>query len=203
MATVTGISDHIGWAELVTLSVRDRAPLLVDRRRAGLVGPGLASAPYHHEGLALPLDKVEPIIRETRASVDEHCRRVLEALASSLRVDAIVIQESPYAELPDSVARVFSSRALTCAADGMLYREAIATQAAAIGLAVHRTPRKSDRMAAAARALGWSVAEVAAVVARFGQEVGVPWRKEHREAAASALAVLAAGDGAARLEPGP
>jgi hypothetical protein len=191
MATVTGISDHIGWAELVTLSVRDRAPVILDRRRVELIEPGLPSAPYHHEGLELPLEEAELVIRKTRASVVEHCRRVMDALKCTWGVDAVVIQVSPYKELPESISRVLDSRPLTYAADGMLYREELASQASAIGLVVHRFLRKSDQVAAASKALGWSVTEVAGILASFGKSVGAPWRKEHQQVAAATLCVLA------------
>ena len=69
-------------------------------------------------------------------------------------MDAIVIQESPYKELPESVSRVLDSRPLTYAADGMLYCEELVSQASATGLVVHRFPRKSDQIAAASGALG-------------------------------------------------
>ena len=191
MTTVTGISDHCGWAELVTLSVRDRAPVILERQRVELIEPGLASAPYHHEGLELPLDEAELVIRKTRASVADHCRRVLDALKSSFGVDAIVIQESPYKELPESLSRLLSSRPMTCAADGMLYREELASQASAIGLVVHRFPRKSDQIAAASKALGCSGSELATFLSKFGKSIGAPWRKEHKHVAAAALCILA------------
>jgi hypothetical protein len=74
----------------------------------------------------------------------------------------------------------------------MLYREELASQASAIGLLVHRFPRKSDQIAAASRALGSSASEVAAILARFGKLIGAPWRQEHKHVAAAALAILAA-----------
>ncbi|HEX4997291.1 MAG TPA: hypothetical protein VFY29_03645 [Terriglobia bacterium] len=191
MTTVTGISDHIGWAELVTLSLRDREPVILDRRRAELITPGLPSAPYHHEGLTLPFKEAERILRKTRASVEDRCRGALDTLKSSFRVDAVVIQASPYDELPESLELVLASRPLTYAADGMLYREELASQAAAIGLAVHRFPRKSDPIVAASQALGCSTTQVAATLAGFGKSVGAPWRKEHQHVAAAALCVLA------------
>jgi hypothetical protein len=105
-----------------------------------------------------------------------------------------VIQESPYQELPDSLERILSSRALTCAADGMLYREELVSQAIAIGLAVHRFPRKTDQVSAASKALGCSVSEVATILSTFGKSVGAPWRKEHQQAAAAAICLLASRD---------
>lgn len=190
MGVVTGISDHIGWAECVTLSVRDRAPVILDRRRVELIDRGLASAPYHHEGLALPFDEANRAVQKTRASVSIRCRQVVENLKSSFGVQAIAMQESPYKELPESLAEILSSYALTCAADGMLYREELASQASAIGLTVHRFPRKSDPIAAASKALGRSAAEINTILSNFGKSVGAPWRKEHKQAAAAALCVL-------------
>lgn len=190
MAAVTGVSDHCGWAELVTLTIQDDVPVILDRRRVRLIDPNLPSAPYHHEGLALPIDEAERVIHGTRTSVTENCRRVMADLKSSLGVVAIAIQESPYRELPDSVSRVLASRPLTYAADGMMYREELASQATAAGLAVHRFPRKSDRIAAASKALGCSASEVATLLSRFGESVGSPWRKEHKHVAAAALCVL-------------
>ena len=191
MATVAGLSDHMGWVETVTLSVRDGAPVILDRRRLELIEPGLPEGPYHHEGLHLPLEEAEPILRKSRASVEVHCRGALETLTSSFGIEGVVIQESPYEHLPDSLSEVLASRPLTYAADGMLYREELAKQAAALGLTVHRFPRKSDQIAAASEALACTEKEVGALLAGFGQAVGAPWRKEHKHVAAAALCVLA------------
>ena len=120
------------------------------------------------------------------------CRVAVESLRS-LGADAVVLQESPYPSLPDSLEEVLASRALTCAADGMLYRELLAEQAQDLGLAVHRYPRRSDPVAEASAALDRTEEEIAGLLSRFGREVGPPWRKEHRRAAAAALCVLAGG----------
>lgn len=193
MAVVTGISDHYGRAECVTLSSRAGAPAILDRRSVRLIEPGLPSAPYHHEGLTLPLEEAEPIILRTRDSVVSHCRAALADLKSSLEVTAIVIQESPYEELPESVSQVLASRPLTYAADGMLYRESLVSQAAAIGLEVHRFPRKSDPIADAAQVLQCPESRIASILTDFAKTVGPPWRKEHKQVAAAVLCVLGSG----------
>lgn len=187
MATVTGVSDHIGWAELVILG---EGPTILDRRRVELVAPGLPSAPYHHEALELPIDEAERVVGRTSASVTTHCRRVMEFLKSSFGVDAVVIQESPYDALPDSLSEILASRPLTNAADGMLYREELANQAAAVGLRVHRFPRKTDPVSEASRVLGCGLSQLETTLSNFGKSVGAPWRKEHRHVAAAALRVL-------------
>ena len=197
MPVVTGISDHLGWAELVTVAIEDSTPVILDRRRVELIEPGLPSAPYHHEGLVLPLDEAESVIFKTRESVLAHCRSALSELKSSFHVEAIAIQESPYEELPESVSRVLASWQMTCAADGMLYRETLVSQASALGLAVHRTPRNLDPIAAASRALGCPASEITRILDGFGKSVGAPWRKEHKLVAAAALCLLAGG-----MDPG-
>ena len=44
---VIGVSDHGGWAVLVTAARDGR---LLDRRRVELVGEGLPAIPHHSEG---------------------------------------------------------------------------------------------------------------------------------------------------------
>lgn len=187
---VVGISEHNGWAELVTVGRVVGAPALLDRRRVELVAPGLPQNPYHHEGLELPLAEAAALVARVRTSVAERCRAALDGLRSTFGVTTIVVQHSPYERLPDALGDVLASWALTCAADGMMYREGLVEAAGALGLAVVRVPRKSDRFAEAARALGVDREEVIARVERLGERVGPPWRREHREAAAAALGVL-------------
>ena len=188
---VIGASDHIGWAELVTLAARGGAPVLLDRRRVALVGEGVASAPYHHEAPGLDLAAARTLVDRTRRSVAEHARAALSTLASLHRARAIVLQASPYERLPGSLEDVLASRALTCAADGMTYREALADAARDLGLDVVRYPRRTDTIAWAAETLRVDPSEIAALVLDLGRAVGPPWRKEHRLAAAAALRVLA------------
>ena len=191
MQAVVGISDHCGWAECITVGVRDNAPLVLDRRRATLIAPGLPGTPYHHEGLELPLADAEKLINRVRQSIVEHTQAALSELRSSHGIGAVVLQESPFERLPDSLAEVLTSWRLTCAADGMMYREALADCAAELGMEVIRYPRKSDEIATAAAEHGAARETVAAVVLALGRELGPPWRKEHQNAAAAALRVVA------------
>ena len=49
---IIGVSDHGGWAVLVTVA---RDGTLLDRRRVELVGKELPKLPHHSEGQGLPL----------------------------------------------------------------------------------------------------------------------------------------------------
>ena len=185
-----GASVHYARAELVTLTVEDGVPVLLDRRRVRLIGDGLPGAPYHHEALELDLPAATDLVNRVRRSVAEHAGAAVSTMLTAWPVRALILPASPYDRLPDSLEAVLRSRPLTLAADGMLYREFLAEAAAELGLEVQRYPRKTDPAALAAEALGATVPEVNALIARFGREVGPPWRKDHKLAAAAALSVL-------------
>lgn len=190
-STVIGISDHCSWAELVTVSVHDGVPVLRDRRQVELIAPGIPTMPYHHEGLVLPLCETEALVARVRASVADHCREHLAKLKSTFGAGAATVQRSPFPSLPASLADLLASRALTCAADGMLYRESLADAARELGMYVDRSARKANALSGAAHALGRTEANVSALLLGFGQQAGRPWTREHRDAAANALRVLA------------
>lgn len=187
---VIGASDHYARAELVTLAAKDAVPVFLDRRRVGLLGKGLPSAPYHHEALELDVGTATDLVNRVRRSVAEHARAALSTLLAACPARALILPASPYDRLPDSLEEVLRSPPLTYAADGMLYRESLAAAAVELGLEVRRYPRKTDPTALAAEALGVDAAEVTATIARFGRQAGTPWRKDHKLAAAAALWVL-------------
>ena len=187
---VIGAADHYARAELVTLAVAGASPVLLDRRRVELIDKGLPSAPYHHEALSLDIDTAIDLVDRVRRSVAEHASAAISTLLATYRAQVLILPSSPYDSLPDSLEEILSSRRLTLAADGMLYREALAEAAAELGMEVRRYPRKTDPTALAAEAMGVDAAEVNSLIAQFGREAGTPWRKDHKMAAAAALSVL-------------
>ena len=187
---VIGATDHYARAELVTLAAEDAAPVLLDRRRVGLIGEDLPSAPYHHEALELDLGAATELVNRVRQSVAEHARAALSTLLAAYRARTLILPASPYRSLPDSLEEILGSRPWTHAADGMLYREGLAEAAAGLGMEVRRYPRKADPAVLAAEAMGTDVAAVHSLVARLGRDAGSPWRKDHKLAAAAALIVL-------------
>ena len=187
---VIGATDHYARAELVTLAMDGAVPVFLDRRSVRLIDEDLPSAPYHHEALEMDLDSAIDLVRRVRRSVAEHASAAVKAMQSAFDAHALILPTSPYDTLPDSLEEVLSSRPLTNAADGMLYREFLAEAAANLGLEVQRYPRKSDPTLLAAEAMGVDVTEVTSLVTEFGREAGKPWRKDHKLAAAAALSVL-------------
>ena len=187
---VIGASDHYARAELVTLAVEDAVPVFLDRRRVELIDKDLPSAPFHHEALELDIGAAIDLVNRVRRSVAEHANAAISNMLATYHARVLILPTSPYDCLPDSLEEVLSSRPLTNAADGMLYRESLAEAAAELGMEVRRYPRKTDPTVLAAEAMGVDLAEVAALIAQFGREAGTPWRKDHKMAAAAALSVL-------------
>ena len=80
---VLGVADHNGWAVCVTVAVSRGLPVVVDRRRVGLIEPGVPSQPYHHETVGMPLPEAEKLVVRVRESV----MRTTLARMSQLRDD--------------------------------------------------------------------------------------------------------------------
>ena len=106
-------------------------------------------------------------------------------------VVAIAIRKPPFAGLPRTVADVWRSYPLLCAADGMLYQLAISRAASKLGIDVHLYRRGKETSRAAGQ-LGVTAGEIEEFVSRTGRPSGPPWTQEHRRAYAAGIAVLAA-----------
>jgi hypothetical protein len=192
---VISVADHAGWAHVVCVAAVDQVPAVVDRRRVTLIAPGLPTMPYHHESLELTIDHADALIARVRRSIAQSASRALDevitALAPAYSVVALVIRESPFPELPDSVAAVRPSYQLQCAADGMMYTLAICAAAADLGLDVERCARGEEAACAAGR-LQVDARDVELFVDVTGRPTGPPWTVEHRRAFSAGIAALAA-----------
>ncbi len=78
---VIGVSDHGGWAVLVTA---DGKGTLLDRRRVELVDEGLPKIPHHSEGQLLPIDEAIELVERVRASAERHAKLVLDDVARAM-----------------------------------------------------------------------------------------------------------------------
>jgi hypothetical protein len=189
-----GVANHNGWAHLVTVSLDDGAPAVLDRRRVALVSPDLPSQPYHHEAVALPLAKAQALVTSVRASAGAHARDAFATLAADLsprhRLIAAAIRESPFGNLPSDLAEVLAYPPFIYAADAMLYLETLGEAARAIGLALVRHA-KGEEFTLAAAVLRVAPSEAEEIVRSFGRALGPPWSQEHQRAAAAAVGALA------------
>ena len=133
---VIGVSDHGGWAVLVTVAGDGT---LLDRRHVELVDEDLPKIPHHSEGQRLPLDEAVALVERVRVSAERHAKLVLDAVATTMsgRVRILGIALRQCQELPPTIAERITDYRAQNNADWVMYRKALAAAAEARGWAVH------------------------------------------------------------------
>jgi hypothetical protein len=183
-----GISDHSGWAILMTVTARGE---LLDRRRIELVDEGLPTMPHHHDGQRIPIDDAVALVERVQRSAERNAGARLEALASEVDgIRGVALRACP--PLPDTIAERITSYRAMCVADWIMYRRALASAATARGWSVHWYDAKRV-LGDAAAAL--KVTSIDAVLDTAKRRVGPPWQKDHRMAMAAAIAAGADASG--------
>ena len=178
---VIGVSDHGGWAVLVTAAGDGT---LLDRRRVELVDEDLPKIPHHSEGQGLPLDEAVALVKRVRVSAERHSKLVLDAVATTVprRILGIALRLCP--ELPPTIAERIKDYRAQNVADWVMYRRALAAAAEARGWAVHWYDAKKV-CDAASEALG--IEDFDAHFLQLRRSIGPPWGKDHKVAMAAAV----------------
>ena len=167
---IIGVSDHGGWAVLVTVA---RDGTLLDRRRVELVDEGLPKIPHHSEARRLPLDEAVELVERVRASAERHAMLGLDAVAMAVpRILGVALRQCP--ALPPTIAERIQDYRAQNNADWVMYRKALAAAAEARGWPVHWYDAKKV-LGAASQALG--VENLDAHFLQVRKAVGPPWRK--------------------------
>lgn len=193
---VVGVAEHGNSAVLVTLT---RTGELLDRRSVDLTH-GLPTHPYHHEGSwavgryldsswsrEISLSDAIALVERVRKAAELGAREALDALASSLSVPITSITLRACPKLPATIKeRIVDTRAATVA-DSVMYREALATAAAARDWSVHWYDRERVAQEAAEALVG---KDVDTCLQAMGRDIGPPWQARHKLAARAALAVM-------------
>jgi hypothetical protein len=182
LKAVIGVADHCGWAVLVTVAAGGK---LVDRRRVELVAAGLPKLPHHHQCQSLPLPEAIALVELVRAAALTCAATTLESLAASVPVTINGIALRRYPPQPPTIAERITSYQAQCAADGVMYRDALAQAASDRGWLVQWYDPKRVSVQAA-RALG--VPSINELLDKTGATLGPPWQKDHRVAMAAAIA---------------
>lgn len=194
MNAVLGVADHSGWATCVTVAVSRGLPVVVDRRRLELIEPGVPRQPYEHDTVGLPLPEAERLVVRVRESVLRTTLARVTELRDELQppytIVAMTLRTPTLAAFPVTVADAHASSHVKNRADGMMYHDALCAAARTLRMAPALHDRGTE-MARAAERLGVSVEELGHFLDAAGSELGPPWQKEHRLAAAAAIAVLA------------
>jgi hypothetical protein len=137
---------------------------------------------------AISLADAVALVDRVRESAARGAREGLEALAAAVPVPIASIAIRVCPKLPPTTEeRIADNRAQTVA-DSVMYREALANAAEALGWSVHWYDRERVFCDAAA-ALGCE--DVNAFLHAMGLPIGPPWQAKHKLAAAAAIAVMA------------
>jgi hypothetical protein len=178
---VIGVSDHGGWAVLVTATSNGT---LLDRRRVELADEDLPKIPHHSEGQRLPPDEAVALVERVRASAERHSKLVLDGLATTLpgRIRGIALRQCP--ELPPTIAERITHYWAQNVADWVMYRKALAAAAEARGWAVHWYDAKKVS-AAASEAL--HIEDLDTHFVQLRKSIGPPWNNDHKLAMAAAI----------------
>src|SRR5258706_15584113 len=177
---IIGVSDHGGWAVLVTVA---RDGTLLDHRRVELVGEGLPKLPHHSEGQGLPLDEAVELVERVRVSAERHAVLALDAVTMAVpRILGVALRQCP--QLPPTIAERITDYRAQNNADWVMYRKALASAAEARGWPVQWYDAKSV-LGAAQQALG--VDDLDAHFLQVRRAIGPPWAKDHKLAMAAAI----------------
>jgi len=192
---VVSMAEHAGWAHVICVAAVGSVPTVIERRRVTLIDTGLPTLPYHHGTIGMRENEANALIARVQRSIASctarELRRVIADVAPTHAVVALAIREPVFSELPESVATVWQSYRLQCAADGVMYQLALCRAARDLGLEVHACGRGQE-VAHAAERLGVTTAAIESFISRTGRPAGPPWTEEHRRAFASGIAALAA-----------
>jgi hypothetical protein len=182
---VIGVSDHGGWAVLVTVA---RDGTLLDRRRVELVDEGLPKIPHHSEGQGLPLDEAVELVERVRVSAERHAVLALDAVATAVpHVLGVALRECP--QLPPTIAERIKDYRAQNVADWVMYRKALASAAEARGWAVHWYDAKTVSGAASG---ALRVKSFDSHFIQMRKTVGPPWNNDHKLAMAAAIVAASA-----------
>jgi hypothetical protein len=192
LPTAVGIAEHLGWAWFVSVAIRAGEPVLLDSRRVQLVAPGLPCMPFHHDTDGMDLQAADALLADVKASAAEYALAGLQSLRKEHAITAISLRHPPLPSLPDSVADSRASYTINCRGDGMLYHQAICGAAERLGIRIALHKRGEEEMLAA-RSLGVDTGTLKRGLADLGA-TAPSWTKEHRQAAAAAIAALGHAD---------
>lgn len=200
MDVALGLRPHSGWAAAVAVGGDPAAPAPLDRRRLALADAPPPVQPYH-EAAGLPADDAAALVEQATGTAVERAGAGLSALVSSLRaaghqvVGAGIVAGAGSVREDLPLERVLSAHSTLHAAEGELFRDALADAAADLGLPVTLvSPRETPALGH--RLLGGEGAALATRLTELGRPFGPPWTRDHKDALLAGLAVLA--DRAAR-----
>ena len=192
MKIALGFKAHSGWAALVAAGLAGDEWIVVDRRRIELVADARDKQPYHAaEGLDPRSARIVvergiaaahgAALRAMQAALDREAANRRQVIACAL------LTGNPLP--PWSIEEVLSVHMRMHAAEGALFRDAIAGAARVCELQLEQFQEK-QLTATACKALGISEHALSVKLAAAGKVCGAPWGRDQKDACLAALAAL-------------
>jgi len=186
MDVALGLRPHSGWAAAVLAAA---GPTVLARDRLVLADVPPPAQPYH-AAAGLPLAAATALVQDATRSAYELAAAAVAGLVRTHQVVAVAVVAgagSVREDLP--LERALAAHAMLHAAEGELYRDALADAADALGLPVTLVaPRETPALGR--RLLGCDDAELRVRLTELGKPLGRPWTRDHKDALVAALAAL-------------
>lgn len=186
MDVALGFRPHSGWAVAVVVG---HGPAVLERHRVALADRPPPVQPYH-AAVGLPAHQAAGLVAEATRSAYTMAAAAVGALVAAHRVIGVAIVAGAGSAREDlTLEQVLGAHARLHAAEGELYRDALADAADALGLPVTLVgPRETPALGQ--RLLGCDGAELRVRLAELGRPFGPPWTKDHKDAVLAALCTL-------------
>jgi len=196
ISAALGFRAHSGWAALVAVAGSPASPAVLLRRRVALADPGTPGSkqPYHAaEGRKLAI--AEKIVARCAADSRRLARQAVrgairELEAQDHRVVGCGLLLASGRPLPE-LESILASHALIHAADGELFRDALAHAVERSGLPVTRV-REKEVFERGAREFHAAAETLRRRVNEIGRPIGPPWTQDQKLACLAGWLALAA-----------
>ena len=184
LAAALGLRAHSGWAALVAVAGSPESPAVLLRRRIELADPGTQGSkqPYHAaEGRKLAIAKT--IVNRCAADARRLARQAVRSATRELEAEGhqvigcglLLASGRPLPELES----ILASHALIHAADGELFRDALAHAMERCGLPVTRV-REKEVFERAAQDFRTAADVLRQRVNEIGRPIGPPWTQDQK-----------------------
>jgi hypothetical protein len=187
-----GVRAHSGWAIVTVVAGTLDEPLILGRSRLTIVpSDDEAYRQPYHVAASLGAARGRAVVERCAAHAEELAtqglRSVIERIASR-RVASCAILTARIRE-PIDLEKTLESHALIHAAEGLLFREALARAAVACGLDVHAFV-EAELLAIAAAAWRSKPERIDRRLMDLRRVVGSPWTRDEKLATVAGLLVL-------------
>ncbi len=181
-----GFKAHTGWAAVVVLAEPSSTPTVVATRRVQLAkSTDLDKTQVYHSTSKLPAKGAAQLVDDTTTEVRRQARSVVKELIRELKSTGCEIAGAGLvlgtARLPPKLETILRSHALIHAAEGDLFRQALAAAIQSCGLTMTGLASNELFQTAAAR-LGTKEDALRLRIAQIGKGIR-PWAQDQKESA--------------------